>query len=354
MVDEVRIGIIGTGSIAGSHIKQYLKTPGVRIVGGADIVPGKAKAFFDRWGVTDAKAYEDYHELLPEVDAVSICTHNLAHYQPTIDTLLAGKHILLEKPMSVSLSESIEMVRTARETGKILSIGFQSRYNPGIIKAREMVQSGLVGKVYYVETGGGRRRGIPGRNFVFKEISGGGAVLDIGCYSIDTAMYVLGNPKPLTVSAYLSNHFGTSPVYSKRAAWGTVDPSKFNVDDFGAAMIRLEGDICLMFKMSWAMHLDTLGPTLWLGTEGGIKLDEGLTLYHDQADLEAATKLTLPSNTDVWMHKIQQFVDAVREGKGAPMPAAEALYGQAIIDGIYRSAASGREVSIEIPSDLLL
>ena len=230
--------------------------------------------------------------------------------------------------MSVTLNESIDMVRLAKQTSKILSIGFQSRYNPLLIKARELVQSGLLGQVYYVETGGGRRRGIPGRTFVFKDKAGGGAVLDIGCYSIDTAMYVLNHPKPLTVSACLSNHFGTSPIYSKRAAYGGVNPEKFDVDDFGAAMIRLEGGLCFMFKMAWAMHMDTLGPTMWLGTEAGLKFDEGLTLYHDQAEVEAQTQLAVPATRRVewWEHKVRDFVTAELQ----------------------------QEVAVEIPEDLLL
>lgn len=353
MTEEIRIGIIGTGGIAGSHIDQYKKIPGVRIVGGADIIPGKAEAFFQRWGVPDAKAFEDYRELLQEdIDAVSICTYNVAHYQPTMDSLAAGKDVLLEKPMSVTLDESIDMVRAARKSGKILSIGFQSRFDPGIMKAREIAQSGQLGQIYYVETGGGRRRGIPGRTFVFRSTAGGGAMLDIGCYSIDTAMYVLGHPKPLTVSAYLSNYFGTSPIYSKRASWGGVDPEKFDVDDFGAAMIRLEGGICFLLKMSWAMHMDTLGPIMWLGTEGGLKLENGLKLYHDQAELEAQTELQLPKGRDRWNQKVSSFVEAVREGKPAPIPADEVLFSQAILDGIYRSAELGKEVTIEIPDDL--
>jgi predicted dehydrogenase len=353
LTEEIRIGIIGTGGIAGSHVRQYKNMPGVRVVGGADIIPGKAEAFFQRWDIPDAKAFEDYRELLQEdIDAVSICTYNVAHHQPTLDSLAAGKHVLLEKPMSVTLDESIDMVRAARKSGKMLSIGFQSRFDPGIIKAREIVQSGQLGQLYYVETGGGRRRGIPARTFVIKSKSGGGAMLDIGCYSIDTAMYVLGHPKPLTVSAYLSNHFGTSPVYSKRASWGYVDPETFEVDDFGAAMIRLEGDICFLLKMSWAMHMDTLGPMMWLGTDAGLKLDNGLKLYHDQAELEAQTELQLPKGLDRWTGKMSSFVEAVREGKSAPMPADEVLFSQAIIDGIYRSAELGKEVEITIPEDL--
>lgn len=356
MPDELRIGIIGTGGIAGAHVERYKKLPGVRVVAGADIISGKAEAFFKRWDIPGAQAFEDYHDLLAlDLDAVSICTYNVTHYQPTMDALKAGLHVLLEKPMSVTLAEAADMVQAAHRAHRILSIGFQSRYDPAIKKAREIVQSGQIGKVYYAETGGGRRRGIPGRTFTSKATAAGGAVLDIGCYSLDTAMHIMGHPKPLTVSAFLTNHFGSSPKYAKTASWGDVDPKTFDVDDFGAAMIRLEGGICLMFKISWAMHLDTLGPNFFLGTDGGLKMDNGLKLYNDQFGLEAQTDLPTGSSTwgDLFMHKIKGFVDAVREGKQAPIPADEVLLTQAILDGIYRSAECGQEVAIELPNGLV-
>lgn len=358
MADELRIGIIGTGGIAGAHAERYKKVPGARVVAAADIVPGKAAAFLERFEFTGAKAFADYRELLQEdLDAVSVCTYNALHYQTTMDALAARKHVLLEKPMSTTLAEGVDMVRAAREARRMLTIGFQSRYDPTVIKAREIVQSGELGQIYYVETGGGRRRGIPGGTFVSKATAGGGAVLDIGCYSLDTTMFVLGHPKPLTVSAFLCNHFGTSPVYSKTASWGGVDPTKFDVEDFGAAMIRLEGGICVIFKISWAMHMDTLGPAMWLGTEGGLKLQDGLKLYHDRFGSEARTELQQPGRSesgDPFLRKVERFVDAVREGKPAPIPADEVLLTQAMLDGVYRSAQQGREVAIEIPEDLVL
>ncbi|HEX6971388.1 MAG TPA: Gfo/Idh/MocA family oxidoreductase, partial [Limnochordia bacterium] len=294
MPEEVRIGIIGTGGIAGVHAENYKKTPGARVVAACDVVPGKAEAFLARFGFDDARAFTDHRQMLEEpIDAVSVCTPNAFHAQTAIDALAAGKHVLVEKPMSVTLAEGVEMVRAARAAGRILSVGFQSRYSRTVTAAREIVQSGGLGRVYYVETGGGRRKGIPGGSFVSKATAGGGAVLDIGCYSLDTAMFVLGHPRPLTVSAYLSAHFGTSPVYSRTASWGGVDPDRFDVEDFGAAMVRLEGDICLMFKISWAMHLDTLGPSLWLGTEGGLKLSDGLEIFHDRFGRDGRTELPI-------------------------------------------------------------
>jgi predicted dehydrogenase len=350
----VTVGIIGSGGIAGLHADYYKRIPYVRVAAVADIVPGRAQAFIERYGFQGARAYTDYRELLerePEIQAVSVCTFNRAHHQPTVDALRAGKHVLLEKPLSVTLEEAVDMVRTARQTDRMLCVGFQSRFEPRVLTAQRIVASGRLGKVYYAETGGGRRKGIPGGTFVRRESAGGGAVLDIGCYSIDTAMFVLGNPRPLTVTAYTSNYFGTSPVYSKQAWGGGVDPATFDVEDFGVAMIRLEGDACLYFKISWAMHFDSLGRTFFLGTEGGLDMD-AMRVYHDEFGLGVHTDVPLIETPwkDAWFRKVEAFAEAVRDGGPAPVPAEDVLRGQAILDAIYRSAQAKAEVRVEIPT----
>lgn len=347
----VRIGIIGSGGIAGAHAERYKKIPGVRVVAVADVIPGRAEQFIERYGFEGARAFTDHREMLKEdMDGVSICTFNAAHYEPTIDALQAGKHVLLEKPMAVSLQQGLDMVRAARSAGRMLSIGFQTRYDADVINARGVVASGALGRIYFAETGGGRRKGIPGGTFVRRESAVGGAILDIGCYSIDTAMYVMGNPKPLTVSAVTSDYFGKSPVYSAQAWGGKMRPEDFTVEDFGMAMVRLEGDAVLVFKIAWAMHADTLGPTFFLGTEGGLNLDE-MRLYHDEFGLGVHTDLPKTSSHggDSFFRKIEAFVAAIRTGGPAPIPGEEILHSTAIIDAIYRSAQERSEVRISIP-----
>jgi len=349
---EVRIGIIGSGGIAGAHAERYKKIAGVRIVAVADVVAGRAQSFIERYGFEGARAFTDHREMLKEeLDGVSVCTFNAAHYQPTMDALAAGRHVLLEKPMAVRLAEGVDMVRAARRAGRILTIGFQTRYEPRVMTARRIVASGALGKIYYAETGGGRRKGIPGGSFVRRESAIGGAVLDIGCYSLDTALHIMGNPKPLTVSAFTGNHFGKSPVYSKQAWGGTMTPEEFTVEDFGMAMIRLEGDAVLIFKISWAMHADTLGASYFLGTDGGLNMDQ-MKLYHDQFGAGVATEVPVSGGNwnDAFLHKIEAFVEAVRTGGPAPISGEEEIHATAIIEAIYRSAAEHSEIRIDIPA----
>lgn len=357
--NTIRIGIIGSGGIARAHVNAYKTIENVEIVAVADVVPGKAQEFINSNQLGEAKAFEDHREmLLLDLDGVSICTPNMAHYGTSVDSLKAGKHVLVEKPMSVTLDEAIEMVQVGKQSGKMLSIGFQPRYDPNMHIVRDIVQSGQLGKVYYVETGGGRRRGIPGGTFIRKELAGAGAMADIGCYSLDMALNALGYPKPLSVSAYTSNYIATNPKYFREA-------SRFNVEDFGVALVRLEGGIALNFKISWAMHMDTLGATMFLGSEGGLKITPAgkgpssgvwdgkvgsMTLFHDIMGHLTESPIPVKEHSiNLFHEKVKDFVAAIREGRDAPIPGEQILYNQAIIDGVLRSSETGREVEITLP-----
>lgn len=287
---------------------------------------------------------------------MSVCTPNVAHHRTSVDALRAGKNVLCEKPMAVTLEQAVEMAQTAKKAAKILTIGFQPRYDPNMQMVRNVVHSGQLGKVYYVETGGGRRRGAPGGTFIRKDLAGSGAIADIGCYALDMAMHALDYPKPLTVSAYSSNYFGTNPKYHREA-------ERFEVEDFGVALVRLEGGAVLNFKVSWAMHMDSLGNTLFLGTDAGLKIAPSgsgawdgtvgaVTLYHDIMGMHTESPLPLRprGNLDIFFEKVRDFVVSIKEGKPAPIPGETIVRNQAIIDGILRSAESGREVEVQIPA----
>ena len=362
MAKKLRIGIIGTGGIAGAHMRSYQKLGDVvEMVGGSDIVPGKAKAFFKELGMPNVKTFNDNAELLKmDLDGVSVCTYNSTHAECTVAALEAGAHVLCEKPMSVTLQQAVDMYKASKKAKKILTIGFQPRFDPNMDLVREIVGSGILGKVYYIQTGGGRRRGLPGGNFVRKELSGVGALADIGCYSLDMVLSAMGYPKPLTVSAFTADHFGKDSRYS-------VDWQHFNVDDFSVALIRLEGDVALDFRMSWAMHMDAMGDTMFLGTEAGLKVKPAglgtgwggawdgtvgpMFLYNDVAGQLAETAIPLRTPAeDRFFLKVKAFCDAILTNGPAPIPTIESVYNQAIVDGIYRSSQLGKEVKINIPA----
>ncbi len=361
---KLRIGIIGTGGISGSHIQAYLKQPDVELVAGCDLIPGKAEAKFAEYKVEGAKFFTDYKEMIDtvEMDAVSVCTYNRTHAECTIYALEHGLNVLLEKPMTVTLDEAVAIRKAEKKSGKIVSVGFQPRFDANMQMIKKIVKSGELGRVYYVQTGGGRRHGIPvswSETFIENDKAGLGALGDIGCYSIDLVMNALDNPKPLTVSGTATDYFGTTPeAYSQVGKPECA--KKFSVDDFASAYIRLEGGIVLDFRIAWYMHLDTPGDTIIMGTKGSLRVpstdcwngsfDKPMTIYHDVAGEPVKTEVPLlPATTDLWNRKIRSFLDAIITGGKAPVPTDEIIYNQAILDGIQRSSESGHEVEITIP-----
>ena len=266
---KLKFGIIGTGWIAESHVEALKQMPDVDIVAGADLIPGKAEAFFERYGVENVHCYLSHTDMLEHetLDAVCVCTYNKTHAQCTIDALNKGIHVILEKPMCVTTEEAVEIIRAEKKSGKLLSLGFQPRMDENMKMIKKVVDSGELGQIYYIQTGGGRRRGIPNSTFIEEKTAGIGALGDIGCYSLDMVLNAIGYPKPLTVTGYRSGFFGSNPKYNN-----PEDAKRFNVDDFAAAFVRLEGGIILDFRIAWAMHIDTPGDTIIMGTEGALRI----------------------------------------------------------------------------------
>ena len=359
---KIKVGIIGTGWIAEAHVANYLKCPDVEIVAAADLIPGKAEKFCKANGIDGIRLYPDHKSMIDaeQLDAVSVCTYNRTHAECTIYALEHGVNVLLEKPMCVTLEEAVAICRAEKASGKLLSIGFQPRFDENMKMVKKVVESGELGRIYYIQTGGGRRRGIPtpyGTSFIEDKTAGIGALADIGCYSLDMVLNAIGYPKPLTVTGYTSDFFGKDPAtYPGHPEYADV----FSVDDFAAAFVRLEGGVILDFRISWAMNLDTPGDTIILGTKGGLRIPSTecwngsiggpLKIYRTIAGEDVETMIPeKQDDVDNFYKKIRLFVDAVKSGGASPVPSSQIIYNPAIIDGISRSAKLGREVEIDIP-----
>ena len=369
---KIRVGIVGTGGIARAHMGAYLVMPDVEIVAAAELVPGRAEAFMEKFGVTGVKFYPSCDAMVADqenlkLDLVSVCTYNRQHAPCTIACLNAGINVLQEKPLCVTLEEGIEIMKAQKASGKYLSIGFQPRFDPNMQMIKKIVESGELGDVYYIQTGGGRRRGIPVGNdasFIREDTAGVGALGDIGCYSLDMVLNAIGYPKPLTVTGYKSDFFGKDEKTYLARGQSKYCAKLFGVDDFAAAFVRLEGGIILDFRISWAMNMDTPGDTIILGTKGGLRIPSTdcwngtvggpMTIYKEVAGEQTQVKVPiLPTpNTPcnhLWYGKIRSMLDAIKKGTPVAAPIEQIIINQAILDGILRSHAEGREVTVEIP-----
>lgn len=357
MGGKIRVGLVGCGHIAERHLAAYAGLPYAEVAAACDPVPGRARELLDRYGFAEAKSYSGFEEMFAAqtFDAVSVCVHNALHAPASIAALENGACVLLEKPFASSVADAVEIMRAEKRTGKFVSVGFQQRYSGSMKQVKEICQSGRLGKIYYIQTGGGRRRGLPtSEGFVKKECAGSGALGDIGCYSLDTVLDALGYPRPTTVTGYTSDFFGKKKEYEFSSA--------FNVEDFAAAFIRLETGCVIDFRIAWAMHPDTSGDTLIYGTEGALRIpstecwnsgaERDMTLYSDVDGSMTETVVPLAEKVDrdeCLARKVEDFARAVRDGGRAPVPTSEALINQVIIDGVLESAKLGREISVEIP-----
>lgn len=352
----VKIGIIGAGGIASTHARYYRQHPWVELVAVADVVPEKAAAFAETWGIPSSRLFEDYREMLETVDldAVSICTHNLAHRDPTVDALSAGKHVLLEKPMAVDVEDARAIMRAWEGSNRILMVGFQPHFSTQYRVARQVIEEGALGQIYYAEAIAFRRWGIPGGSFLKKEIAGAGALVDIGCYALYTTMSLMGDPKPVTVSA-LAGTFLANQVQGEqrmgRFRWRAED---VEVDDFAAAFVRFDNGAVMVLKSCWAANADSIGRPFFLGTRGGMALNPRgvnppVELYFNQS-IAGLNVTTVPQGlveVEDWPEKIRAFAEAVRDGKPSPIDPRSVFLTTVVLDGALRSAKAGREVTVD-------
>jgi predicted dehydrogenase len=243
------------------------------------------------------------------------------------------------------------MIQTAKQTGKILQTAFWPRWQPSLNTARTMVQSGALGELYYAQMVGGGRRRIPGGSFLKRETAGAGPIVDIGCYDLDAFMFLTDSPRPISVSAMVSYKLGNS-LPNILGDWGHV-PADVEVEDFATAFVRFENGLVLHFVTYWTAHADTLGPSLLLGTKGGLQVSPQMVLYRDEFGAMTNVLPHIPDDSEPermhhFMPQARVFIDAVRVGGPTPVDTTAILYSQLIMDGIFRSADAHQEVLIDL------
>ena len=148
----VRIGCIGCGGFAGTHLAQIKQVENAKVVALADICEEHLKEKSEEFGIKDT--YLDYHDLLArdDIDAVILPLPDQVHCQIACDAMRAGKHVLCEKPMALNLDECKEMVRVAEETGMQQMVGQIGRYTPSFVKAKKMIDQGMLGDIFFIES----------------------------------------------------------------------------------------------------------------------------------------------------------------------------------------------------------
>lgn len=351
MEKKIKVGIIGVGSIAESHINGYLRNPNVELYAFCDINEEQLKKRGEQYGIT--RLYTSAEEMLQldEIDAVSVCTWNSAHADCTIAALNAGKHVLCEKPMSVSKAKAEEMQAAAEKSGKLLMIGFVRRHGNDCKLLREFIEKDYFGDLYYAKATYLRRNGNPGGWFGDKSRSGGGPLIDLGVHVIDLVRYLMGNPKPVSVYGATFRKLENRPHIKKAGGYVSVSKSEkdiCDVEDLASAMIRFDNGAVLSVEASFSLNLKKdEGKIELFGTKGGAKLDPEVEMYTEVNNYLADVQLDYPtalSFDGLFEGEIDHFVDCVLNGTTCIAPAEDGVTLMAILDAIYESARTGHEV----------
>jgi predicted dehydrogenase len=352
IMETINVGVIGAGGISRIHLHTLQNLPHIRILAIADVALDKARSRAEQYQIPHV--FADYQDLLAldDMQAVHICTFNQAHRAPTIDALEAGKHVMVEKPMAATLADATAMVQAARRTGKLLMCALKTRYSDDIMAAKRIIADGALGEIYYAETVDNRRRGIPGGTFVRQESAGVGATADVGVYSLDTALYLMGHPTPVAVTGITTNVIGKSHQPPLGSGW-RWNPEELDVEEFGVAWIRFDTGAVLILKTTWAMHMDQIGGTFFLGPKAGLRLTPDFRVFRDEWGclVDIAPQAQPTPNEEMFRREIADFYRAIRAGEPAPIAPEGVLLTNVIIDGIIASSQQGgREVAVSVPS----
>lgn len=353
-MSKIKVAVIGCGNIANAaHIPAYMKNEEVEIKYFCDLIPERAERCVEKYGC--GKAVVDYHDFLndPELDAVSVCTHNDFHSIITIDFLKAGKHVMCEKPAARILSEALEMQKVAHETGKILNIGVVNRFNTYVMKIRELIENGELGEVYHVYASFRKHRSIPGigGDFTTKAKSGGGALIDWGVHFIDLILYCCGDPKPLNASGEAFCKLGKdikNYVCTNMWAADSCDMNgTYDVDDSVVGIIRTEGPV-VSFNGAWAQNVGMDEMFIdFMGDKAGIRLQycSDFQIWSVKNGMLTETKVAA-KETDMYENEINDFIRCIKTGDKNQQYIDYAVETSKIMQAIYDSSDSHSEIKI--------
>lgn len=338
MAEKIRIAIIGAGVMAQvTHIPIWKSIRDVEIVAVCDKVKKKAQWIADKFKIKDHCA--DIEDLLKidGIDAVDICTPTYTHMPLSVAALSAGKHVLVEKPMARDYEEAKKMVDAAKKYKRMLMVAMNVRFRPDAIILKTFTQKGELGEIFYSKTGWlQRKEKLVHRTWLAeKEMAGGGVFMDLGIQMLDVGLWLMGNQKAESVKATTYNKI-----------------TQLDVEDSAAAFIRLESGATLTVEVSWTLLFEKdFFYTNIFGTHGAALLNP-LRIHKELHDnLVNVTPSKAESTTNLYKksyeNEINHFVESLRKGEEVISSGQENLERMRIVDAVYQSAKTGREVKLK-------
>lgn len=345
----LRVGIIGCGKISElRHAPEYLENPHCKLVGFYDFVPERARALAEKFG---ARAFDSAAELIDAVDAVSVCSANVAHAEATIQALDAGRHVLCEKPMATTLADCEAMVAAAQRAGKLLMLGHNQLFAEAHVRARDLIAAGEIGKPLMFHTTFGHSgpeiwTGTANTWFFDKKRAALGALADLGIHKTDLIQFLLGDDI-VRVSATIKTLDKTYP-----------DGTPISVDDNALCLYETAGGVVGALHVSWTLYSGREdNSTRVYGTKGVLRIYDDLAcaliLERRDGTVERFDVEKIATNDEQNAGKrkstgvIDAFVDAVVSGKPTPANGEQALKAMRVIFAAERAAQTGATIDVD-------
>lgn len=344
--DAVRVVLIGAGGIGKLHARLWRELPHAELLGVYDVNAQAAHAVAAEHGLK--RAYRSLEEALAEkhADAVDVCAPNRFHLPIVLAALEAGKHCLCEKPLAATADEIRQMIAARDRSRKLLMTAQHLRFENRSLALKKLIDAGDVGEIYYTRAWWLRRRLAPTTpGFLRKDQAGRGAGLDVGVHVLDLALHFMGHPPPASVSGVSLCKLAQQADVANQ--WGPFRPEDFEVEDFAASFVRFQNGAALSFDVSWLLNIpetETYGVALH-GTAGGARWPE-LRLSSVREGLLIDSQIVSGTGGEGHKNELAAFCHAIRGGEPAPVPAEQSLMVARILDAMYASAESGREVQL--------
>lgn len=331
----LRVAILGLGSYATRVADAMRDCKKAKLVGAISGTPSKLPAWQSKYGIPEKNCYnyETYDAIKdnPDIDAVYIITPNALHKEAAIRVAKAGKHVISEKPMSINAKDGQEMVDACKKAGVKLLVGYRMHYEPKTLEVIRMRKAGEFGKVLFFQGLSGFIIGDPTQWRLNKTLSGGGAMMDIGIYSINGARYMIGE-EPIWVTA---QEVKTNPGKFKEGIDETIT---FQLGFPGGAVAS-----CLS-----TYSLNNLDKFFLDGDRGFAEMQPS-TGYGPIEGRTHKGELTQPHITHQTL-QMDGFAELIFENKQpvVPVNGEEGLRDLKIIDAIFEAARTGKKVPLKL------
>lgn len=367
--NKLRIGIIGCGGIANQKHLPSLKSQSelCEMVAFCDIKEERAVEAAAKYGTKDAKVYTDYNELLKDetIDVVHVLTPNVAHSPITCAAFEAGKHVLCEKPMAHNVEAAQKMMDAWRKSGKQFTIGYQNRFRSEVTALNKACVNDELGDIYFAKAHAVRRRAVPTWGvFPDKSLQGGGPLIDIGTHALDITLWMMDNYEPESVTGSVFYKLGTSEIGPEGNIFGPWDPETFEVEDSAFGLIKMKNGATIFLESSWALNVSESkeASTTLCGTKAGAEVKAGMSYATEELIYNKAHNGLLMeekispagrvayfegSGSKEGVLEANQWLNAIINGSEPLVKPEQAFTVTKILEAIYKSAETGREIRFE-------